>query len=657
MAQFSLWDEPLDFSQYADSLPTLQGLPEGSGTPGAPPAIGYSGGSAGAGAPGPYSSPAPGYGPGGLPGVGEFIPSAPPVDSKYLAEIDEMRAVAAKRAKSIWQGRDQAMNQWERLTQMREELTNPNSQRNAYSAQVRNQELGLKMSFMKQVMEQASKIADLDPDEQQAQIAMLKPMYERMAKTVGVEIPAQFLEAATTRKGVADSLRTMLDEFPAERREALVQAGRKLKAKEIEPFVAKELQRYEQEVAGQMLPKLAQLVKQIRANKGLPADTPVDLGDVMEEIAKTPEYQNSPIVQRLTHSLPARDEKVLAQLGIMSSSAIIEKQKKMGEGATGTLADMDKKTLEQLVGTSTTAEFVQADKGFIEFSKQHPELLPNQVWNRLPAPERGRIIEAARQESMQEKLTQAKNVGLGVELEKRNAPLPQKDRSQLVMLGPLEQGQWVQPPAGISANVANSSAGVGYADDEQRKRFTAIAPAQGSLNRLHAMSGQLVTAKTPWEAAKQGFRLSKEALTKENPVATAYQDSAKALTSNLSRAFGEKGVLTDNDRAVMVRALTNFWDTTATRQLKHAVMSEILDLSRKAVISEITGKPIDTQSQLDGLMKRLKTADNKAVLDTVQPGQQAIRRYDAATEQWQYAFGPAKPLTEKDTKQGWEIVR
>lgn len=122
------------------------------------------------------------------------------------------------------------------------------------------------------------------------------------------------------------------------------------------------------------------------------------------------------------------------------------------------------------------------------------------------------------------------------------------------------------------------------------EEFKGAAKTNDSLSSAENVLNQLDTAfnnalpdlsKDGTEAIGTGLGKTISGRLGMNEKLRAYNDQAKALSSNLSRGlFAEKGVLTDKDREVAMRSLPNEFDSQITYNTKINILRSIIQKAK-----------------------------------------------------------------------------
>lgn len=127
--------------------------------------------------------------------------------------------------------------------------------------------------------------------------------------------------------------------------------------------------------------------------------------------------------------------------------------------------------------------------------------------------------------------------------------------------------------------------------EDANKIQEAQATYTGAVTLLDTIANSamsLITAETTGEAVAQAARLNARALLPASQE-RLYVDTKKAFLSMLTRAAGEKGVLTDIDVQRIEKALPTFLDTRSTAAQKQQQLRTIFDSQVQGAISAYLG--------------------------------------------------------------------
>jgi hypothetical protein len=195
-----------------------------------------------------------------------------------------------------------------------------------------------------------------------------------------------------------------------------------------------------------------------------------------------------------------------------------------------------------------------------------------------------------------------------------------EDRAKHVDLDALRRGELVQPPAGIREGQLRTGNYRAITPD-QKTAITNAGKLQGTMDRIFAMADRVITAQTPSEGAAQAARLEWNKVLKSNPAAAGLFGTQQGFSSVFGREMGgQKGNLSDRDLERIDAQWFSFNDTVGVRELKKAVISEILDLNRASMIAEVAGEPIaPMKSRITALLDDLE----QKVPSTLTPAERA----------------------------------
>lgn len=127
--------------------------------------------------------------------------------------------------------------------------------------------------------------------------------------------------------------------------------------------------------------------------------------------------------------------------------------------------------------------------------------------------------------------------------------------------------------------------------EDANKVQEAQATYTGAVTLLDTIANSaenVIYATNTAEAIEQAARLNAKALL-PNTQERLYRDTKKAFLSMLTRAAGEKGVLTDLDVARIEKALPDFLDTVSIAQQKRQQLRAIFDAQVQGAVSAYLG--------------------------------------------------------------------
>lgn len=103
---------------------------------------------------------------------------------------------------------------------------------------------------------------------------------------------------------------------------------------------------------------------------------------------------------------------------------------------------------------------------------------------------------------------------------------------------------------------------------KSRDVLATFKTSDNMLQQIEDLADKIVTAQTPQDIPKQYLEGKIGGITKFNPDAAAYLDTVKSFGSMLTRAAGEKGVLTQLDVDKILNALPKLTDTVDSKNKK-----------------------------------------------------------------------------------------
>ena len=167
----------------------------------------------------------------------------------------------------------------------------------------------------------------------------------------------------------------------------------------------------------------------------------------------------------------------------------------------------------------------------------------------------------------------------------------------------------VQPPPGTRRKDLETSGQYAFLRPEGKteEKAAGLKQAKVLVDNIFMLADRVITAETPGKALVARGTLPTKAFFRMNPEAAAYQADRDAFTGNLSRELGaERGVLTNQDIDRIGRGLPAFSDTAVVRDLKKAVIYDVLGVARHNVIAQATGADTGPyKTQLRALLDRL----------------------------------------------------
>ena len=319
-------------------------------------------------------------------------------------------------------------------------------------------------------------------------------------------------------------------------------------------------------------------VEKVKMSLQRPQAEPITQGELIQAFGKAyPVLSRNPLVQRIFKEL-RQDDKFLASVGV-TSGATAELQAQIPAKAKEAGAI---EAAKQLAGAGVGEDYRR------HASQLRKELSEGTVTGLSPAQfeaEVNRRIGAERVEI-------SKQTGAAaIELKQTQPVTPEERAKHTDIQALLATGDLVQPPAGITGGDLAKNPRYVAITDKQKEQLGELSVVNQTLASIQGMANRLIAAKTPQDAFAQGLRLHVEAFTKQNPMAATYKDTLKAFLGPLSRSIAkERGVLTDRDIGRIESALTSFFDTVESRDLKHAIVNDIYEVSRRASIAAVAGQ-------------------------------------------------------------------
>jgi hypothetical protein len=136
---------------------------------------------------------------------------------------------------------------------------------------------------------------------------------------------------------------------------------------------------------------------------------------------------------------------------------------------------------------------------------------------------------------------------------------------------------------------------------KSKDAIAAFGDAENQLNTLEGLAKKVITAGGPVGALYQRLSQGLGAKTKASPDAALYNDTVSAFLSSLSRAAGEKGVLTDQDVARIKSALPAFSDTADIANAKLETLRNLFKAKKQSAVNAYGGTYNGGQSNNDPL--------------------------------------------------------
>ena len=141
---------------------------------------------------------------------------------------------------------------------------------------------------------------------------------------------------------------------------------------------------------------------------------------------------------------------------------------------------------------------------------------------------------------------------------------------------------------------------LGMSGINARKVREAIAnfnSADSMLSAIEDLTYKVVTAENPEDIPAQYISGRIESISRYNPDAVVFLSSLDAFSSMLTRAAGEKGVLTTQDVQRIINALPKLTDTKASAKLKIDTLKSLYEAIKSGSVSAYT-QPISGSEEL-----------------------------------------------------------
>jgi len=152
-------------------------------------------------------------------------------------------------------------------------------------------------------------------------------------------------------------------------------------------------------------------------------------------------------------------------------------------------------------------------------------------------------------------IEQYKTLAANTYMQGRYIPTMNQQTGQVGAVFPNAPGRSFEAPAGVTTPTF-----AGRIAEAQ----AAFESTDAMLNQIEEQANKLITAEGTWDAAKQygqGIAAGLPVLRTQFPEAAIYKDTTAAFGSMLTRAAGERGVLTQQDVQRILNALPRFDDT------------------------------------------------------------------------------------------------
>lgn len=143
------------------------------------------------------------------------------------------------------------------------------------------------------------------------------------------------------------------------------------------------------------------------------------------------------------------------------------------------------------------------------------------------------------------------------------------------------------------------------AKNKIREATATFASADSMLKEIEGLARNVITAQTFFGRITQAANLSLEALTQENSDASVLLSSINAFSSLLTRAAGEKGMLTNQDVQRIINALPKITDKVEVLDKKLKTLRSVYESGKKGTLEAYT-------TPLDDLISGNSQTDNNA---------------------------------------------
>lgn len=189
--------------------------------------------------------------------------------------------------------------------------------------------------------------------------------------------------------------------------------------------------------------------------------------------------------------------------------------------------------------------------------------------------------------------------------------LEPKDLANLVEPGTL------QPPKVRPKTIQEANAmGLRYVDPKYREANNAWVRSKGIVDDLTTLSQGLMT-ETDWVSAqRKGLELVAGAKTGKNAKARLYESQREAWVNLLAKVVTQQaGVLTERDTDRMRAAFAKFNDTKQVASTKMALLGQILEMERQAILANARGEFLDyaaLRRQVNSGLQTLEQLDEEA---------------------------------------------
>jgi hypothetical protein len=139
-----------------------------------------------------------------------------------------------------------------------------------------------------------------------------------------------------------------------------------------------------------------------------------------------------------------------------------------------------------------------------------------------------------------------------------------------------------------------------------------FSSADALLSTVEQYANKIVTATSPAGIPSQFLSTKLGSLLKTNPDAVLFDSSISAFSSLLTRAAGEKGVLTDQDVARIINGLPTRTDTVQSATKKVEALRSIYEATKNGVFDSYIGakKPQTQTTGQNIIQTKIGAVDN-----------------------------------------------
>jgi len=150
---------------------------------------------------------------------------------------------------------------------------------------------------------------------------------------------------------------------------------------------------------------------------------------------------------------------------------------------------------------------------------------------------------------------------------------------------------------------------------ELKKADAEFRSANQLLTTIEGLSKKVITAKVAGKLPEQILRTQLGALSRTNEDARVFLSSTKAFSSLLTRAAGEKGVLTNLDVQRIINALPNETDTIGIAQKKVANLRRLYESQKRGVIGAYLG--VEAEPAVTTTVDRVRVKSRTGQVGTI----------------------------------------